>query len=393
MTYWNAIFKEWQEMQQKFLDNLPAKLPGMNYPKPSMDQWQLPHLQTFMSWGQSAVKQSMELQTNWLDQWVGQMDSTIAASNENKADMIQRIQESMENWSENQSELWEYWFNMVEETAESTEDPIALFENISNWKSTVEETLESQSDWLNEWAKKIRIEELSPTELHNVSSQIQETMSGWLELQNELWDKWFVFLNLSDATVNKITAESTRPVKKKTVPKKVAPVENPMTKKVISEKIIKTDAKKVTPAKVKKKEITPEEAVAPAKQAVKDDLEVAPAKASVEKKTTPKKTTGVKEQEATPKNTVTEKKTTTPEKLTSPTEQTVEDDLKKISGIGPALAKKLNTSGIVNFSQLAALTDEEIDRLEETIIKFPGRIRREKWLDQAKKLLEDSNKS
>ena len=96
MTYWNVMFKEWQEMQQKFIDNLPTKLPGIEYPKQSTNPWELPHLQTFLSWGQSAVRQSMELQTNWLEQWVGQMDSTIAVSNESKSDICSYTQKKNE---------------------------------------------------------------------------------------------------------------------------------------------------------------------------------------------------------------------------------------------------------------------------------------------------------
>ena len=324
MTYWNAMFKEWQEMQQSFLDNLPTKLPGLDYPKQSLNPWELPHLQTFLSWGQSAVRQSMELQTNWLEQWADQMDSTIAVSNESKSEMINRIQESMESWSENQTELWEYWFNMVEETAGSVEDSAALLENISNWKSTVEESLGSQSGWLEEWSEKINIEDLTPEELLNVSSKVQETMNGWLELQGELWSQWFDFLDLNEAASGSSSAPTVakaEPAKKKTVKKKTIP-------------------NKTTPVRTAKKKV-------------------------ITKKTVQKKST-------------------------TSTKKVEKDNLEMISGIGPALAKKLNANGIVNFSQVAALTAKEIDNLEKTIIKFPGRIRREKWVNQAEKFLKDS---
>ena len=323
MTYWNAMFKEWQEMQQNFLNNLPKKLPGLDYPKQSLNPWELPHLQTFLSWGQSAVKQSMELQTNWLEQWAGQMDSTIAVSNESKSEMIDRIQESMESWSENQTELWEYWFNMVEETASSMEDSAVLVDNISSWKSTVEESLGSQSNWLEEWTEKINIEDLTPEELLSVSSKIQETMNGWLELQGELWSQWFDFLNLNDTTTSNVSVATptNKPAKKKTIQKKSA-------------------AKKATPAKAAKKKVAK--------------------KKTVQKKSKPA------------------------------TKKLKKDNLEMISGIGPALAKKLNANGIVSFSQIAALTAKEINNLEETIIKFPGRIRREKWVTQAKKFLKDA---
>jgi len=62
------------------------------------------------------------------------------------------------------------------------------------------------------------------------------------------------------------------------------------------------------------------------------------------------------------------------------------DDLTVITGIGPALAKKLNAAGIVGYAQLAAITEKEIAHLEKNVIKFSGRIKRDDWVGQAKKL-------
>ncbi|MCB1518638.1 MAG: 30S ribosomal protein S2 [Hyphomicrobiaceae bacterium] len=61
------------------------------------------------------------------------------------------------------------------------------------------------------------------------------------------------------------------------------------------------------------------------------------------------------------------------------------DDLKKISGVGPVLEKKLNDLGITKFSQIAAFTKDDIDRVD-AVLNFPGRIERDNWLDQASEL-------
>ncbi len=61
------------------------------------------------------------------------------------------------------------------------------------------------------------------------------------------------------------------------------------------------------------------------------------------------------------------------------------DDLKKISGVGPVLEKKLNALGITTFAQVAAFTEEDIARVDEAL-SFKGRIERDSWLDQAKAL-------
>jgi len=63
------------------------------------------------------------------------------------------------------------------------------------------------------------------------------------------------------------------------------------------------------------------------------------------------------------------------------------DDLKKISGIGPGLEKKLNDAGITTLKQIAELSDADVADLEERIIRFSGRIKREQWVEQAKKLI------
>lgn len=59
------------------------------------------------------------------------------------------------------------------------------------------------------------------------------------------------------------------------------------------------------------------------------------------------------------------------------------DDLKRIKGVGPVLEGKLNDAGIFHFWQVAALTGEQIESLEEEM-SFPGRVERDGWLEQAR---------
>jgi large subunit ribosomal protein L21 len=58
------------------------------------------------------------------------------------------------------------------------------------------------------------------------------------------------------------------------------------------------------------------------------------------------------------------------------------DDLKKISGVGPVLEKKLNALGITTFAQVAAFTPEDIAKVDDAL-SFKGRIERDNWLEQA----------
>lgn len=63
-----------------------------------------------------------------------------------------------------------------------------------------------------------------------------------------------------------------------------------------------------------------------------------------------------------------------------------QDDLKLISGIGPALEGKLNAAGIRHYRQIAVLTDADIDHVESEVIHVSGRIRRDDWVAQAREL-------
>lgn len=61
------------------------------------------------------------------------------------------------------------------------------------------------------------------------------------------------------------------------------------------------------------------------------------------------------------------------------------DDLKAIGGIGPKLEQVLNGLGIWTYAQIAAWTELEIAWIEDQI-GFAGRIGRDGWTGQARKL-------
>ncbi|MEO9777573.1 MAG: 50S ribosomal protein L21 [Sedimentitalea sp.] len=77
------------------------------------------------------------------------------------------------------------------------------------------------------------------------------------------------------------------------------------------------------------------------------------------------------------------KKAAAPKAKAAPVEGA--DDLKKLSGVGPALEKKLHAAGVTTFAQVAAWTDEDVAAMDEQL-SFKGRIEREGWIEQAKEL-------
>ncbi len=64
------------------------------------------------------------------------------------------------------------------------------------------------------------------------------------------------------------------------------------------------------------------------------------------------------------------------------------DDLKKIKGVGPVIEKKLNGLGIKTYEQVSKVTKADALKIDEAIEFFPGRIDRDDWKGQAKKLMK-----
>ena len=65
----------------------------------------------------------------------------------------------------------------------------------------------------------------------------------------------------------------------------------------------------------------------------------------------------------------------------------VVDDLKQLSGVGPALEKKLHAAGVKSFEQIASWTAKDAEEINEKI-SSKGRVEKEGWIDQAKEKLK-----
>lgn len=72
-----------------------------------------------------------------------------------------------------------------------------------------------------------------------------------------------------------------------------------------------------------------------------------------------------------------------PEQLAAPDGPA--DDLKRIAGIGAGIEEKLNQIGIFHFRQVAALSEENIDWLDQRL-RLRGRLERQDWIGQARAL-------
>jgi predicted flap endonuclease-1-like 5' DNA nuclease len=59
------------------------------------------------------------------------------------------------------------------------------------------------------------------------------------------------------------------------------------------------------------------------------------------------------------------------------------DNLERLKGVGPKFAQLLASQGIVRFDQIARLSPGEVERLDEGLGAFRGRIARDRIVEQA----------
>ena len=230
-------------------------------------------------WGESVVKQSLELQAKWIDLWIRQFEKE-PVDLQMFSEQVQRINQAMHDWSGIQEALWKFWFNLLDRSIEKQDNSGLKREKLETWKKV---TLEAEADlnrWFTKWEEQINCKPLVPDELNRLIEKLGLEMLGWIQNQAVLWQYGFDFVNGDVIS---------------------CPDQNP---------------------------------------------------------------------DAT-------------QKTGPPAER---DNLTDISAIGPFVERLLNAQNIVNFRQIASLSEQEIDFLEKSVLRFPGRIRHKEWIQEAKEL-------
>lgn len=288
---YEEIFKNLREMQDQFWQTSTQSFPDFGFTR-ELNAWQRKTLEDMSTWAERAVKQSFDLQREWLEQWAAR-----ATGKDVKpklfADLSAEAQNSMQRWLDNQNQLWDQWLQVLRAGGGGA----GSLPSFGEWQKATEESVQRQMALMQEWLGLVDFKKLSPKEIGKLSDQIVKAMEKSVETQQKLWGQWFE--QLSDSTLAAAALGGA-----------------PTTK-------------------------------APARRKKAAAIAEAPAAGA-----------------------------------TQPS-----DDLKQISGIGPAIEKQLKDHGISTLRQIASFTDEDIASLEGSIIRFPGRIKRERWVEQAKELL------
>ena len=228
----------------------------------------------------------------------------------------------------------------------------------------VNHSLKLQREWLDQWAERAGGKKLKPKMFADLSEEARNSAQRWLDTQNGLWDQWLQVLRGTGGPGKLPDFEQWQVAVRESMERQMSLLDDwsDMTKvKKLSGKEISKLSEEIEKAMEKAIETQQRlwghwfDDVSALTEA---GMKAAGGEAKQKKKGKSKKAAAEGH-----------------------------DDLKQIAGIGPGLEKKLKDSGITTIQHIAELSDKDITHLEEEIIKFSGRINRDKWVEQAKKLV------
>lgn len=234
----------------------------------------------------------------------------------------------------------------------------------------VNHSLELQREWLDQWAERAGGKKLKPKMFAELSEEARNSTQRWLDNQNQLWDQWLQVLHGTGGSEKLPDFQQWQSAVQESIERQMSLMEDwsDMTKvKKLSTKEVSKLSDQIEKAMQKSIE-TQQRLWSHWLENLGTFAEAAEEAAA----------TGSKTEKTRP---------ATKAKKAAGKKAAVHDDLKQIAGIGPGLEKKLKDSGISSLQQIAELSDADITHLEEEIIKFSGRIDRDKWVQQAKKLV------
>ncbi|NMG02210.1 hypothetical protein [Azoarcus taiwanensis] len=239
-----------------------------------------------------------------------------------------------------------------------------LLENVNAWaQQAVEQSLELQRAWLDQWSGRANDKKVKPKLFSELNSEAQRSAQRWLEHQQDLWNRWLELVRSSGA---QLPGHSDFDAAFRDATQRQMGLLTEWSRMGNAESLSLKEMNKLADqiAKSMQKSIDTQQKLW---SSWFDGFQQAALAMSAEPATAPKG----KRTKATSK----------------PEAAVADDDLKQISGIGPGLEKKLKERGYTSLAQLAALTDAQIEELEKTVIRFPGRIKRDDWKGQAQRLI------
>jgi predicted flap endonuclease-1-like 5' DNA nuclease len=247
------------------------------------------------------------------------------------------------------------------------------FDSVNNMVGqAIGQSLELQQQWLEQWSERAGGKKLKPKLFAELSAEARDSTQKWLDNQNQLLEQWLEVVNGTTSATRPDFAEW-----EKTVQESIQ-----RQKTLLNDWLEMADFKKLSVKEITNlsNQITKsmQKSIETQQQVWSHWFNDLGATAAA---------VGKMQKEAAPAADKPKKKSAAKSKAAAADSDQSGDDLKQISGIGPGLEKKLKAGGITTLKQIAALSDADIADLEERIIRFSGRIKREQWVEQARKLV------
>lgn len=272
------------------------------------------------------------------------------------------------SWTEAQKRLWDSLCSAVpfQPPAGVEAWRETYLKNLATWEAAVRQTLSKEAAWVRRWVEQVAREKGAPELMTTWVRQMEEVLQRWVQTQNQWWDEYFAVLRRGSGFIagSKQTVAESAPAAEPASIAEPPPVAEPAS--IAEPSPVAEPVPIAEPASTAAAE--PAVTVMESAAVTETSRPLAADEIAVEPAPTPPATEAVVEAATVPVVT---------------SDSPSGDDLRLITGIGPALERKLRDLGICNYRQLATLGDEEIDRLE-TAIKAAGRIRRDDWIGQAK---------
>jgi predicted flap endonuclease-1-like 5' DNA nuclease len=291
--------------------------------------------------------------------------------------MFKTYKDIFKNLRAMQDQLWEESAARFPEFALPTDLTVwqrQTLENVSAWaEKAIQQSLDLQREWLDQWSGRAADKKLKPKSFADLNAEARNTMQRWLDYQNQLWDQWVRILGgSSSADTTLPNLSDWQKTVEDSVQKQMALLQD-WSEMTDFGKLTTREMGKLSDQIAKSMQKSVETQQQFWTQWFKALGGAAGASAGEAQRTG----------QARPR----QQRKSAPAAESAPKQEAGSDnDLKRIAGIGPALEKKLNEQGIFSVSQIANLSDEDIESLEQKIVRFPGRIKREKWVEQAQAL-------
>jgi len=140
-----SLVTAWADAQQQLLTGWLDLMQGKGQPSRSM-AWN----ETVKVW-QTSVDGTLDAQARWLREWTGRVQVTSGSPTELRKN-VQRAWVLLLRWVEAQQQLWQGWFDLVQQLGPLLEAGSLADEYLlSNLQESGQATMNAQTEWVRLW--------------------------------------------------------------------------------------------------------------------------------------------------------------------------------------------------------------------------------------------------